>query len=98
VDEIRAALYGNLAVSMGVNWYQDFNTPDMHNGEWWIGRGNLGAILGGHCICIFRMSDRREAFRIMNSWGDAFPPVWVPYSVIERLIDEYGEFAVITDR
>lgn len=98
VDEIRAAIHGNCAVSMGVNWYEGFHNPALHNGEWWIGRGDLGSVLGGHCICIFRMSDRREAFRIMNSWGDEFPPSWISYAVVERLIDEYGEFAVITDR
>ena len=98
VDEIRAALYGDRAVAIGVNWYQDFDLPDMHNGEWWVGRGALGSIRGGHCVCIFRMSDRRQAFRFMNSWGAGYPPVWLPYAVMQRLIDEYGEATVITDR
>lgn len=98
VDEIRAALYGGLAVSIGINWYQDFDLPDMHNGEWWIGRGALGSIRGGHCVCLYYMSDRRQAFRLMNSWGASFPPVWLPYTVMERLLIEWGEAAVITDR
>lgn len=98
VNEMRAAIYAGLAVSIGVNWYQDFDSPDMHEGEWWIGRGNLGGIRGGHCVCLFRMSDRRQAFRLMNSWGDEYPPVWLPYEVMSRLIDEWGEVAVITDR
>ena len=98
IDEIRAAIYGGLAVSIGVNWYQDFDTPDSHNGEWWIGRGNLGSIRGGHCVCLYRMSDRRQAFMLMNSWGAVFPPVWLPYEVMTRLLSEYGEAAVVTDR
>lgn len=98
VDEIRAAIYGGLAVSIGVNWYQDFDRPEFHLGEWWIGRGNLGAIRGGHCVCLYRMSDRRQAFRLMNSWGATYPPVWIGYDVMQRLLGEWGEAVVITDR
>lgn len=98
LDEIRAAIYAGLAVSIGVNWYSNFDNPVIYNGERWIGRGNLGFVRGGHCVCIYRMSDRREAFMPMNSWGAAFPPVWLPYSTTERLIDEWGEFVVIADR
>jgi len=98
IDELRAAIYAGLAVSLGINWYQDFDIPDFHQNEWWIGRGALGVIRGGHCVCLYRMSDRRQAFMLMNSWGDAYQPVWISYTVIDRLIDEYGEAVVITDR
>lgn len=98
VDEMRAAIYSDLAVAIGVLWYSDFDTPDFHEGEWWIGRGNIGWVRGGHCLCVYRMSDRRQAFRLMNSWGKEYPPVWIPYEVMERLLDEYGEAALITDR
>lgn len=99
VDEVRAAIYAGLAVSIGVLWYENFDNPVTYNGELWIGRAaNLGSVRGGHCVCLFRMSDRRRAFRLMNSWGPSYPPVWVPYDVTDRLIDEWGEFAVITDR
>lgn len=97
-DELRAAIYGNLAISIGVNWYSNFDDPVTYNGELWIGRSNnLGYIRGGHCVCLFRMSDHRGAFRLMNSWGPDYPPVWVPYGVVDRLISEDGEATVITD-
>lgn len=99
VDEVRAAIYAGLAVSIGILWYENFDNPVRYNNELWIGRAaNLGSVRGGHCVCIYRMSDRRKGFRIMNSWGAAYPPVWVSYDVTDRLIDEWGEFAVITDR
>jgi hypothetical protein len=44
------------------------------------------------------MSDRRGAFAFMNSWGPYYPPTWMPYSLMDRLIDEDGEAVVITDR
>lgn len=98
VDEVRAAIYSGLAVSIGVNWYSNFDSPVLFNNEWWIGRGNLGWVRGGHCVCLFRMSDRRQAFKVMNSWGGGYLPVWIPYATLYRLIGEYGEVAVITDR
>ena len=98
VDEVRAAIYSGLAVAIGVNWYSNFDTPVLYDKELWIGRGGLGGIRGGHCVCILRMSDRREAFRLMNSWGAFYPPVWLPYTVLQRLIDEWGEVVAITDR
>lgn len=98
-DEVRAAIFAGLAVSIGVVWYTNFDNPVTFNNELWIGRSpNLGTVRGGHCVCLFRMSDRRQAFRVMNSWGSAYAPVWIPYAVLERLISEWGEIAVITDR
>lgn len=104
-DEMRAAIFAERAVSIGVNWYSNFDSPVNRNGEYWIGvdtdgkpKRDLGSIRGGHCVGVFRMSDRRQAFRFMNSWGAYYPPAWIPYEVMQRLIDEDGEAAVITDR
>lgn len=99
VDEIRAAIYAGLAVSIGVNWYTAFDNVGVKDGERWVGIwGSLGAVRGGHCVCLYRMSDRRQAFMLMNSWGAAYAPVWLPYTVMERLLSELGEAAVVTDR
>ncbi len=97
-DEIRAAIYREIAVAIGINWYSNFDSPTVIDGELWVGRSGLGSIRGGHCVCLYRMSDRRQAFRLMNSWGAAYPPVWVPYTTMQRLLDESGEAAVVTDR
>lgn len=98
IDEIRAAIYADLAVSIGVDWYTNFDSPTVKDGERWIGDGSLGHVRGGHCVCLYRMSDRRQAFRLMNSWGAGYPPVWIPYSVMQKLLNDAGEAAVITDR
>ena len=68
IDEMRAAVWSGCAVAIGVNWYSNFDNPVSKDGELWIGQSSLGNIRGGHCVCIYRMSDRREAFRFMNSW------------------------------
>lgn len=98
VDEMRAAIAAGLAVATGVNWYTKFFTPELVDGEYWIGRGSWGSVAGGHCTCKFRYSDRRQAFRVMGSWGEDSPPSWLPYASMERLLGEYGEAAVVTDR
>ena len=97
-DEMRAALYSGVAVSIGINWYSNFDSPVTKDGELWIGQSALGRIRGGHCVCVYRYSDRRQAFRFMNSWGKEYPPTWLPYDVMQRLLGEDGEAAVITDR
>ncbi len=98
IDEMRAALASKTPVVIGVNWYSNFDAPISFGGEKWIGRGDLGHVRGGHCVCIYGASDARAAFKIKNSWGKAYPVVWLPYATMERLLNEYGEAALVTDR
>jgi hypothetical protein len=40
-------------IVIGVNWYTNFDHPVQDaQGHYWIGRGNLGSIRGGHCVCL----------------------------------------------
>jgi hypothetical protein len=103
VDEMRTALADGIPVAIGVNWYHAFDTPQPYpsrKSEWWIAYNapDLGQIRGGHCVCIYGASDKRQAFRVKNSWGRDYPLVWLPYSVMQRLLDEDGEAALVTDR
>lgn len=98
VDEIRTAISLGLPVTVGVNWYSNFDTPVWINKETWIGQGDLGTIRGGHCVCLYGASDRRQAFKVKNSWGRSYPLVYMPYSVMARLLKEDGEAALVTDR
>jgi hypothetical protein len=99
VDEMRTAIAGGTPVVIGVNWHSSFDTPEKFAGRYWIGRdGNLGSIRGGHCTCIYGVSDRLQAFRMVNSWGDDYPLVLLPFTVMERLLAEDGEVALVTDR
>lgn len=42
-----------VPVVLGINWYDDFDTPVQKGREWWIGLDskNLGTVRGGHCVC-----------------------------------------------
>lgn len=98
-DEIRTAISEGKPVTIGVNWYSNFYTP-LKTGRWeyWIGRGSLGTVQGGHCVVIIGASDSRQAFLIKNSWGKGYPLVWVSYQIMQRLLNEYGEAALVTDK
>jgi hypothetical protein len=43
-----------VPVTIGINWYSNFDNPVGDGTRWWIGRDhkNLGSIRGGHCVCI----------------------------------------------
>ena len=98
VDEIRTAIAANTPVALGVNWYTNFDAPVRRNGRWWIGTDSLGTVRGGHAVCIYRASDRLEAVGIVNNWGKSTPLVLMPYTVLERLLNEQGEATLVTDR
>jgi hypothetical protein len=100
VDEMRTALANATPVTIGINWYTNFDNP-VHVDPWkwpWIGTGSFGSVRGGHCVCVFGASDKRQAFVIKNSWGADYPLVWMPYTAMQRLLTEDGEAAISTDR
>ena len=102
VDELRTAVALGDPVALGINWYENFDRPQEHrvgNGrEWWIGEGDLGRIRGGHAIALYGASDRRQAIKLVNSWGLGYPTVWMPYKTLERLLGEDGEASLSVDR
>jgi len=98
VDEIRTAIGNGLPLSIGVYWYSNFDRPVLKGKEYWIGEGNLGSIRGGHCLTLYGASDKRQAFSLKNSWGKQYPLVWIPYSTMQTLILQQGEFTLITDK
>ncbi|MDX2646227.1 hypothetical protein PV341_22210 [Streptomyces sp. PA03-1a] len=98
-DEIRSCVANGTPAVLGCNWYANFDTPESRGRQGhWIGSGPLGRVRGGHAICVYGASDRLQAVRLVNSWGDRYPLVWLPYGVLQRLIDEDGEAALVTDR
>jgi hypothetical protein len=102
VDEVRTAIAAGVPVVLGIDWMSAFDRPEKRsNGETWIGRADLGRVRGGHAICCYGASDRRQAVKLVNSWGERYPLAWMPYTTLQRLLDGIqwpGEAAVIIDR
>lgn len=56
-----------VPVVWGINWYTAFDTPEIYDGRWWIGRGDLGPIRGGHAVCSPSM-DQKDSLK----WWDFY--------------------------
>ena len=111
VDEVRACIKAGTPVVIGVNWYAKFDEPE-YDGRlkrWWIGRGSLGRLRGGHCVCLYGAWDKQQAFIGVNNWGEpttndsgqligGYPRFLLPYDTFQRLLNEDGEATIITDR
>lgn len=56
-------------VIFGVNWYRNFYFPqkDEGTGKLWIGRGDLGRVMGGHAIC-----SRPSALKDSKAWWEFY--------------------------
>lgn len=98
VEDFRLAIASGVGVQVGVNWYSNFDTPQAMAGDAWVGvNPNLGRIRGGHSVFFYEYDDEKQAARFVNSWGYGYPRPWMPYNVIQRLLDEYGEATLVTD-
>lgn len=57
-------------VIFGINWYRNFYFPqlDEGTGKYWIGRGDLGRVMGGHAICArpLALKDSKAWWRFYN--------------------------------
>ena len=98
VDEMRAAILNGDPVAIGINWYENFDSPVKDGANYVIGKGNLGRIRGGHEICVYGALDYAQSFVLLNSWGPAYPIVLLPYTVMEREFSEGADAGVVTDR
>jgi hypothetical protein len=101
VDELRACLGAGIPVTIGINWYRLFDEPTQRaDGHFYLTDDNadFGKPRGGHAVSLYGASDRRQAFRLKNSWGRSYPLVWLPYSTMGRLLNEDGEATLVTDR
>jgi hypothetical protein len=97
-DEIRTSIAEGTPVVLGCSWHVNFDHPEQDGRDHWIGRGDLGPVRGGHAVCIYRASDRRQAVGIVNNWGTRYPLVWMPYTTLDQLLADSGEAALVTDR
>lgn len=59
----------------------------------------LTSVAEVHSVIKMPLADQLGAVPLLQTWGRTYPHiVWLPDSVLERLLDEYGEAATFTDR
>ncbi len=101
VDEIRTAIAGGQPVTLGIEWLESFYEPVQIGRDYWIGTALADRIVGGHAITIYGASDRRQAVKLVNTWGAGYPLVWLGYKTLETLLaglESPGEAVVLMDR
>jgi hypothetical protein len=100
VDEIRTAIADGIPVVIGVDWFSNFDDPLPFGTDKWIGRAGWQntTLRGGHCVCLYGASDKRQAVKLKNSWGRSYPLVWLTYQALGGLLGRNGEAALTTDR
>lgn len=54
-------------VTIGINWYSNFDSPVKKGTRWWVGLGDLGQIRGGHCVCL-----KTSKYSDLTSWWDFY--------------------------
>lgn len=61
-----------VPVVLGINWYSNFDNPEYIDGQWWIGRGGLGYVRGGHAICArpYPITDLVKWWEFYEQWDD----------------------------
>lgn len=82
-------LSGRGGVVIGVNWYSEMFRPD-HKGFLNVG----GTLAGGHCVWLRRYDHHHDAYKLQNSWGEAWGlrgQAWIRGTDLAMLIAEDGE-------
>lgn len=62
-----AATPVKVPVTLGVNWYTNFDSPQKVGNTYWIGKGDLGTVRGGHAICA-----KPQGVSDSTSWWDFY--------------------------
>lgn len=61
-------------VVLGIPWYDAFDSPklDLLSGRYWIGRGKLGYIRGGHAVCLkpYNLTDEWRWWKFYNQGNE----------------------------
>lgn len=102
VDEIRAvfAQPKPQPVLIGSDWFNAWFDPVQSSaGEYWLQDTlSAGGDVGGHEYGLWACSDRRQAFGIRNTWGDAWPPlVWISYSIMNVMFARGADACILRD-
>ncbi len=88
-NDVREWVLSRGSVLVGSNWYDSMFEPDGH--------GILsvsGQVAGGHEYLLMGYSAKREAFRLLNSWGKSWGQngrAWLKLSDLQRLLSEAGD-------
>lgn len=82
VNKVKLSLVQKKPVVVAMELNEDFQNLKKGDTYWFPNIGNTNPI-GAHAMCVVGFDDGKEAFEIMNSWGDYWGEdgfIWVKYS------------------
>ena len=97
-DAILHCLLNDLPVMFGIQVFESFESREVAaTGRVPIPDTDKEQCLGGHALTIVGSSDTRQAFKILNSWGDwgCNGCCWIPYAYVLHP-DMAADFHVMT--
>lgn len=91
MQDMKYYLSHNNPLVIGMYVFDGFNNPQRVDGEFFYKDYNEDGYRGGHAIVVVGYDDSKNAFKIINSWGenwgnDGF--LWIDYDVFSRIVFE----------
>ncbi len=92
-NAIKGALYSLNILPIGMEVYADFEqmTSSTNQAIYVHPENDTSCRLGGHCVAVVGFDDARDAYLIMNSWGQDWGDngyIWIDYSTFSRIVSE----------
>lgn len=85
--EVKAQLNADLPVVIGAMIDEGFG--QQRAGDVW--NSDAGNSMGGHAMLVVGYDDAKQAFKVINSWGDAWGSAgygWIDYKHFKRVVRE----------
>jgi papain like protease len=82
-------------VVLGIDWHADMMEPDR---EGFV--HPAGGVVGGHAILCYGYSHKRNAYRLLQSWGDSWGQdgrCWIGARDLDLLLGHAGEACAATE-
>lgn len=90
VKEVKAQVNAGYPVVIGAQIDQGFQNGG-NGGKDYTWKTQVGNSLGGHAMVVAGYSDARQAFKILNSWGQDWGTkgyCWISYSLFPKVVLE----------
>lgn len=99
-DECRRYVLSRGCAVLGIDWPESFFTPVRKSNGMYL-ENPESPIAGGHAILVCGYSEKRKAFRLLNSWGATWGAggrAWMRFDVLaDRLSLPFAEFCSATE-
>jgi len=104
-NDFKTFLASNMPIFFGAEIYENFSNCWNYSScmDEYARNGNVfkrlaGRSEGGHAMVIVGYDDRKQAFKIINSWGTSWGEngyLWISYSTLKTMMRNFGTFGYV---